>query len=381
MLPLVVHPPDTLCFQLEIPNDPGYLSAFYGAIGQLAQWRTWELDDAHTANDVAAVWRAIYFALSPDNCVKPKDVIGTGGEDDFMLRQNPDNPCLLESSVDGITWCAWADLSKCLTANPAQPGPAGPGPTSGNSQIHCLSLDANGKAILPIAVQGNWTIELLDREGGWTDGAAWYCPNGDTFVGGLCSTIGRSNSGGDPVPSAWHMSTVAEINGAFYDGNSLIIVPSGLTDQQVVFQANDASLSDNSGNIHFCVKVTNPPVGPIFLTYNFGSGPASVVDGQVVTFTATCCGGGGAGDWQINVQFSEPVKVTFVNQSGFSCAGSSHDLYMFGEHPLGTQVQLHYQDIDCGPNFWSPGTTIDLWSCETGGGQTVWTCQVRIDRA
>jgi hypothetical protein len=378
-LPDVVRPEKTVCFTVEVPDDPWYLRAWYGTFFELASPRVWDNDPSHTALEVARVWLEIALKLKP-GCQTPGSA-GAGGGDEFMLRQNPDNPCLLESSVDGMTWCEWADLSKCLTSNPPQPGPGGSGPVPGTTQQYCLTLDANGQALLPIAVQGDWTLELVNKQGGWTDGGgSWKCPNGQSYTAGLCTGLVGYN-GGDPLPTAAHMGIVAEIDTLFYDGNGLIVVPGALVDQQVTFQANDASLSDNYGTIQFCVKVTNPPVGPIFISYNFGTGPASVVSGQVVTVTATCCGGGGAGDWSINMQFSEPVRVTFVNQSGFTCSSSGHVLYMLGEHPLGTQVQQHYQDVDCGPNYWVPSQIVDLWDCETGSGQSVWTCQVKIDRA
>jgi len=380
VLPEVVEPPDSVCFQVPVPNDRQHIAAFLGAIFNLAKPYNWENDNAHTALAVGRVWLGIFEALRRNNCECPPNG-AEGGDDMPRLRQNPDNPCILEQECLPDQWVTLFDASLCLQANPGQPSPGGSGPAPGETHEICLRLSGNGQVLLPIAVQGNWTIEIEQRQGGWTDGGGnWYCPNGQSYTLGLCTGVGGLN-GADPKPTALHMSIVAQIDSLWYDGNGLIVVPAGLTDQQVVFQANDASLSDNFGDVSFCVKVTNPPEAPIAIAYTFGSGPSSVVSGQVVELTATCCGGGGANDWQILLGFSVPVKVTFVNQSGFSCSGSGHALYMYGEQPAGTQVQPHYQDIDCGPNFWSPGTTVSVWSCETGPGQTVWSCQVKIDRA
>ena len=42
----------------------------------------------------------------------------------MQLRQNPDSPCILESSPDGTVWTQWADLSTCVGADgmPGQDG-------------------------------------------------------------------------------------------------------------------------------------------------------------------------------------------------------------------------------------------------------------------
>lgn len=52
---------------------------------------------------------------------------GGGGDDDMMLRQNPDNPCLLEWSRDCSTWTVFADLSLCPGTPPNETGIPDPG--------------------------------------------------------------------------------------------------------------------------------------------------------------------------------------------------------------------------------------------------------------
>jgi hypothetical protein len=112
-LPDVVRPLKTVCFQVEVPDDPWYLRAWFGTFFELASARSWDDDPDHTALEVARVWLEIALKLK-SGCAPALSVAGTDGGDDYMIRQNPDNPCLLESSVDGMTWCTWADLSKCL---------------------------------------------------------------------------------------------------------------------------------------------------------------------------------------------------------------------------------------------------------------------------
>jgi len=256
VLPAVVDPPGRVCFQILVPDEPQHIAAFYGALYDLAKPYNWGNDDAHTAIAVGAVWNEIFFRLRRNNCAK-ENGIGTDEGPDYMIRQNPDNPCLLESSVNGTTWCSFADLSKCLKANPAQPSPAGDGPAPGETQQHCLTLNGNGKTLLPIGVSGGDVITLSDITGGWNDGSsAWYCGDGSGYILGACVDF-CGTDGSDPLPAACHMRIVAEIDGVFYDTATPIIVPSTVTDATCVFQANDSDLADNFGAVNFCANVAN----------------------------------------------------------------------------------------------------------------------------
>src|SRR5205807_1394561 len=93
----------SICFQIRIPNNRGYLSAFYGAIGQLGQWRTWALDDAHTAKEVAAVWRDIYFALDRSICAT-KESSGIEVEDMSRFRIDPDDCTIIQIECQPDQW-------------------------------------------------------------------------------------------------------------------------------------------------------------------------------------------------------------------------------------------------------------------------------------
>lgn len=49
----------------------------------------------------------------PIETIPPVGTVFDFGDDDMLIRQNPDNPCLLEKSTDCETWIVWADLSLC----------------------------------------------------------------------------------------------------------------------------------------------------------------------------------------------------------------------------------------------------------------------------
>jgi len=102
VLPTVIDPTEKLCTTIFVPNDPYHIAAFRGALLNLQSAYKWADDSAHTAKDVALVWRAII------------DEIEWGGELPFDVRQNTENPCTLEKTVDeGVTWDAWANLQLC----------------------------------------------------------------------------------------------------------------------------------------------------------------------------------------------------------------------------------------------------------------------------
>lgn len=260
-LPEVVAPTDTVCFQVPVPNDKFHIAAFKGSIYKLGRAYSWQNDPDHTAKLVASVWMEIFNNLEKCKpCPPNTGYAGAGGGDeDLMLRQNPDNPCELQNSVDGVTWCTWADLSKCVKIG--QPGSGSEQPKPGGGQAcYQAVFHANDLWLLPTSVSTGDTILLTDVNGAWTDGgASWRCPDGTLFVAGVCINGTEGYSGSNPVPSAPAMAIVVKIGSTFYaiPQGTPFTVPSGHSNDQVLFQANDDTLSDDSGQISFNVCVTN----------------------------------------------------------------------------------------------------------------------------
>lgn len=58
LIPDVIDPPETICVQLEIPNDTLHIAAFWGALEQLGKAYNWE-DSYVTGSQTAYVWQAI----------------------------------------------------------------------------------------------------------------------------------------------------------------------------------------------------------------------------------------------------------------------------------------------------------------------------------
>lgn len=102
-LPEVVDPPERRCMQIPVPDDPLHIAAFRGALLTLSSAYKWADDPAHTAKEVALVWRDIIDGLNWGCDMS-----------DFDVRQNDEEPCTLEKTEDdGVTWTPWANLQKC----------------------------------------------------------------------------------------------------------------------------------------------------------------------------------------------------------------------------------------------------------------------------
>lgn len=277
VLPEIVDPPETVCFQINVPKERFHLAAFYGAIFLLSKPYAWGDDPDHTAIEVGAVWRKIFDKLIGGNCTIPPK-LGSAGADaeDNLIRQNPDSPCLLETSIDGVNWCAFADLSKCFGA-PNQPGPGAPQPPAGGGcETYHGFMGASSGWYVPTVVNTGDTVELVDANGTWNDGGelAWRCFDGGVFFAGANTGV-KAFDGGDPMPAVPHMAMIASIDGTFYDLTSgPITVSGGVSNGQVIIQPNDSVISNNQGSMEFDIKVCNNEAAPWCTTRIFGTSPA-----------------------------------------------------------------------------------------------------------
>ena len=291
-LPDVVNPPDSVCFQINVPNDRFHIAAFLGAIFDLAKPYKWANDDAHTAIQVGAVWFKIFEALRRDNCDVP-DLDGGIVLEDMLSQQiriSPDNACIIQMwCIDH--WEDWYNPESCIASGVTQPGGDGPIP-DGETKCYTVTLQANQKWLLPAPVSGGFVVTVEDVDGAWNDGSlAWYCPTGQLFTLGICGASGGTVTG-DPTYAVNHMRLIAGIDSSapqYVDGyNSTFVVPSGLTDVDLWFQANDSSLADNSGSLSFkvCVKGAAVPTGLTSFDFTASDGGWAVRAGYAATYSA-----------------------------------------------------------------------------------------------
>lgn len=262
---------------VSVSFNLAWCQVIVGSLSQLLLNTTWDVD---TQTALTAIQEDVFDLMSAF-CVNPPPaglpiIAQVGADEDFMLRQNPDNPCELQTSVDGQTWCTWADLSKCL-ANTQQPGSGTPQPAPGGGcQEYDMYLEANGKWLVPTFFNNGDTIELTEITGAGSDGTVnhWYCPNGQAFVLGACVGL-TGTSSGDPDPTQPHMSLVLNVGGLIFPLTTGPITLTGLTGVADSFiQVNDSILSDNSGSYRAKVRVCNNQAASWTKTFDFTASPA-----------------------------------------------------------------------------------------------------------
>lgn len=252
-----------------------WCAVIVGSLSQLLLKSTW---DVATQAELTAIQEDV-FDLMAQFCVNPPTAgvtpnTGAEGGDDFMLRQNPDNPCELQTSVDGVNWCTWADLSKCLPQVGQQAdGSPQPAPGGGCQTYHVI-LPANGEYLLPAPVNPGDTLEITNLKGASNDGtlAPWYCGDGNLYFAGGC--FGSSTTQpSDPVNTSPHLSLIAKAGGlAFPVLGGIISIGAVGAFQNLTFQVNDSILSDNMGSLEFDAKICNNEVGTWCREFDFRTG-------------------------------------------------------------------------------------------------------------
>lgn len=322
------------CFTIPVPDDREYIAAFRGALLALASGYNWDDDDAHTAKEVALVWRDILDKVDAQSCASPAPATIKGGIDiggaDLELRIKPTDNCIIQINCAG-EWEDWYDPRSCIGDSLAQP-------TSETGEIEpgvCLEYDvvlrANDVWMLPAGVQNGDIITITEVSGGWYDGSSWFCPNGQPNVYGECLTTGRALDGSDPVTSAYHMELVALFGAGGKAADNQSIVISGLSGPSTfTLQANDASLSDNFGSISFHVKACSGTPTRVKLSYLLGAnGPADVGIGEEFDYNVSVFDGSA---WNGGIEFDPCCSLTLVSQTGsvvtsadwYDCASGLH---------------------------------------------------------
>jgi hypothetical protein len=327
VLPTIVHPAGEVCYTIRVPNEIQHIAAFLGAIYNLSSAAQWQDDTAHTAKDVAKVWQVIFDDLLKGPCSLGPSWPGSELEDNGMkLRIDPDDCSIIQVFNDcDQTWCNWYDPKNCGGINTGQQAGGGI-PQPGSTTTYCQQVQANGAYLLPSPVSTGDSLVFGAFEGAWNDGTAfWYCPDGLDYVLGVCGGSG-STSGSDPLPTSLHMSLIMNIGGTYYPcaANSTFIVPGGVSNQNVTFQANDVSLSDNSGNISMCVNLKKAIA---FVTVTVTSDPTNALPvpnvlapGDTFTWTLTNV----AGNYYSDVTFTPCCTIEFLSSNLSAASGSTH---------------------------------------------------------
>lgn len=185
------------------------------------------------------------------------------------------NGCTLQKTLDGgETWLDVGGIEDCVTGivdgiitdrindgtleRPGgQPGPSDP-PLPGQCQAFHIRLGANSKWLCPFPVNTGDVITILMTRGGWTDGTiSWFCPDGNAYLIGACVPDSGIHDPGDPLGAPGnHLQLIGVVDTTpFSPLGASYTIPAGMVDKQLVFQANDATLNDNFGEIEFDVEI------------------------------------------------------------------------------------------------------------------------------
>lgn len=258
-LPDVVNPATSTCWMVPVPDDPFHRAAFLGALADLCAAYKWSDDLAHTAKDVALVWREIVDNLEECPVIIPP-----------QFQQSSD--CELQVSLDaGMTWTTIFDAQACADAAAAAAISAGhadgtiapvsqpEGQGSGSPGVcydYDFEVNANSAWMSPIAVETNDVITITNVHGGWTDGlvrpplSVWRCPDGNLYVLATCGTFTGYLEPADPAPTIDHMRLIMNVAGVWYDAyNTILTIPAATALSNVILQANDDPLADNDGAV------------------------------------------------------------------------------------------------------------------------------------
>lgn len=265
-----------LCLQIDAKWKP-YL---VGLLKTLLISRTWESDEIRATGEASLLLDEI---LNAEFCVR--EIGGIAWEEDMgcCIRWN-------NGVLEVFTCGEWTPVPG---SSGGQPGPAGVviptdegQPAPGECREYNLLVNSTLQTLLPMQVSTGDSIEVTEVKGAWSDSfpdpltAFWYCGKGEIFALGFCSGA-QHTEGGDPDPTSPHMCVIGEVGGiaqffAAYPGLTPYIVPPGVTNENVYFQANDGTPGDNQGSVSIHVKVCTGSAVAINLTgLGGGSAPAA----------------------------------------------------------------------------------------------------------
>lgn len=332
VLPDVVDP-DRLCIQIEVPNDPAHIAAFRGALLNLANAYRWADDPAHTAKDVALVWRDIIDNMGEWGCSMLTDV-----------RQNDTLPCVLEKNLSG-EWQPFANLRYCPpnlrisggkiqyydegtqtwvdyptdtggSAPGGQPGvqPGGDEPIpAGVCEEIILTTQGNGLMAVPFRVVPGDNVYISGVIGGWShDGSIvsfeWTCGTGKQYAFGMCGSVDGDDTGS--IVAAYPLGRlICQYGDHFFDAQAdSFDIPVEWDEATLFLRMNDPDLSNNAGSVTAKVTVCS---GAWCFEWDFTTG----TQGWTLTGATARDGGGlygtGAGG-DDNVGANLPVCPDYV---------------------------------------------------------------------
>lgn len=336
---------------VNVTFDQAWTPYLLGCIKALLNSSTYDPSPVDLELIIKAANDLLYAFTVPNTTIPPTSV-GAAGSDEsdiVMIRQNPTNPCLLESSVDGIEWCVWADLSKCVGYAP-QPGPT-PTPNPSSCGIYTFDLPGNGQVNVPVGLDTGDTYQILEVNGATADGSlstAWRCWDGFQFFLGTCTGLQVMESG-DPIPTYPHQHVIASIGGVWQPLDLTVrTVGAAISNSPLYVQINDSNLTDNTGNIQVKLQICKAAVVPptnwtATIDLTIGIGPFTV---QQYSGQNSANWAGGIGFQQ--AQFNNGDFVTGIYIKAVITAFTMLRCRVFGSVVLGNNTLVGGSDVIAG---------------------------------
>jgi len=276
--------------------------------------------------------------------------------------------------LQGLCCGEWVDISGQTNAGlpptTGQPGGGSglPQPNGGQNE-YCGSL-GRGTWLLPAPVNSGDTLLFSDLFGAWQDNRDlfWHCPDGFLFVLDVCGPT-LPHGSPDPLPTGYHMQLIANIGGTYYDilqtdsqGNpSVFTVPSGVTNQNVIIQANIDDTDKINGEVQFCVRVTNNQLGAWEHRFDLTTSP----------FPFVPCGNG---VWTAGVGFTDTLVMSGPNSyrganicTHLAASANITRVRVAASSTLGSNPQNVAIVLDPGSHLvLNTANVSGLWSYDTG---------------
>lgn len=354
VLPGNLYPPDKICYQVEIPNDPAYEKAFIGALYDTSLWLSWQRDADHKGILAAQVMRDVWYqTLASRNKCGSLPGPGPGIEQEDLM------PLRVDCDCNVFVTCCDGTEKQLLTAEQvrallSQGGNGTPQPQPGGGcQKYSLTIPAGSVgALIPTIVSSGDTIELSNLAGAWYGGSVtWYCPDGSVFFID-CSSATNLN-GGSQIPGSPIGRVIALINGTYYDIlGSAFTVPGGITNAQVTLLMNTDTPSTASGSVALDATVCNNQTARWSHFFDF-----TVTTGPFVPNAAL------EGTWSPGIGFTSQFD-----------GGSTDEVFIKATMPAGLydKATWTYTATDTGTGYIGTPTIFDTLSVAPGDPPHVW---------
>jgi len=285
-LPTNLHPTDSVCFNVPVPNDPAYIQAFIGALYDTTLWLSWQKDANHKAIEAAKVMKNVWWQV-----INHPAVCGLPGVSSRIYEDiNDMTGFRLDCNCNLFVECCDGTEKQILTADQVkaliqgQPGAGAPQPTpNGGSACYTGQFQASGAFLVPTPVSTG-DVLTLDVSGAGLDnslGTVWRCPDGEQFFGNACVGFPVLEPS-DPIPAINHMRIIYKIGASYYDAMAgPFTVPGGVVGQQVLLQVNDSNLADDYGTYTVSVCRQNNQTSTWSHDLDFTAGAQGFVSGTL----------------------------------------------------------------------------------------------------